>query len=597
MPERQPRSWKGSIAGHFTRFVRDCYTPSAPAPQPCKYWPSGGGPCSPTAHSARLASARPRRDMSDNSASGGPGGPTDGPAGEPDDTQPNQAQEPPYGQAPSPPYGQQPSYGQQPPQQSQQPYGQPPSYGQPPPPGQQPGYGQQSAHGQQPPGYRPPPGYGQPPPPGQQPGYGQQSAHGQQPPGYRPPPGYGQQAPYGQQTPYGQQAPYGQQPPGYGPPPGYGQQSPYGQQPGYGQQPPYRQYPGDGQGYQPPGPEPGGIPLRPLGVGEILSGAFTSIRQNPAATLGLSAILLTVYGVETTAFSLLLRDVVGQLNIGAGQDMTHAQVRHLLFDVFAIVLPSVLGIVILAVVIELILTGLLTVVIGRGVLGQKVSMGEAWRLGLPRLPAILGAIVLAGLCILGVWAVVAVIVTVFVLLHVYPAAIALGILAGIAAFCVTVWLSIMFSLSVPVVVLEREGPVTAVARSWRLVRRSFWRVLGILLLAGIVVSVAGFVLQLPFSLLEALAGGSGGVFGLTAGRSVVAVIIGAVGSIVAGAVTRPISAGVTVLLYLDMRMRKEGLDLALQNAATSQQMSGNEFETVWRPPAGRQGPAPVPPAW
>ena len=517
--------------------------------------------------------------MSDNSASGGPGGPTDGPTGEPDDTQPNQAQEPPpYGQAASPPYGQQPSYGQQPPQQSQQPYGQPPSYGPPP--------------------------HGQPPPPGQQPGYGQQSAYGQQPPGYGPPPGYGQQAPYGQQPPgYGQQAPYGQQPPGYGPPPGYGQQPPYGQQPGYGQQPPYGQYPGYGQGYQPPGPEPGGIPLRPLGVGEILSGAFTSIRQNPAATLGLSAILLTVYGVASTAFSLLLRDVVGQLNIGAGQDMTHAQVRHLLFDVFAIVLPSVLAIVVLAVIIELVLTGLLTVVIGRGVLGQKVSMGEAWRLGLPRLPAILGAIVLAGLCILGVWAVVGVIVIVFVLLHIYAAAIAFGILAGIAAFWVTVWLSIMFSLSVPVVVLERQGPVTALARSWRLVRRSFWRVLGILLLAGIVVSVAAFVLQLPFSLLEALAGGSGGVFGLTASRSVAAVIIGGVGTIVAGAVTRPISAGVTVLLYLDMRMRKEGLDLALQNAAGGQQMSGNEFETVWRPPAGRQGPAPgpgpapVPPAW
>ena len=517
--------------------------------------------------------------MSDNSASGGSGGPTDGPAGEPDDTQPNQAQEPPpYGQAPSPPYGQQPSYGQQPPQQSQQPYGQLPSYDQPPPPGQQPGYGQQSAHGQQPPGYGPPPGYGQQAP------YGQQTPYGQQPPGYGPPPGYGQQPPYGQY-------------------PGYGQQPPYGQQPGYGQQPPYRQYPGYGQGYQPPGPEPGGIPLRPLGVGEILSGAFTSIRQNPAATLGLSAILLTVYGVASTAFSLLLRDVVGQLNIGAGQDMTHAQVRHLLFDVFAIVLPSVLAIVVLAVVIELVLTGLLTVVIGRGVLGQKVSMGEAWRLGLPRLPAILGAIVLAGLCILGLWAVVAVIVIVFVLLHIYAAAIAFGILAGIAAFWVTVWLSIMFSLSVPVVVLERQGPVTALARSWRLVRRSFWRVLGILLLAGVVVSVAAFVLQLPFSLLEALAGGSGGVFGLTASRSVAAVIIGGVGSIVAGAVTRPISAGVTVLLYLDMRMRKEGLDLALQNAAGGQQMSGNEFETVWRPPAGRQGPgpgpgrAPVPPAW
>jgi hypothetical protein len=160
-----------------------------------------------------------------------------------------------------------------------------------------------------------------------------------------------------------------------------------------------------------------------------------------------------------------------------------------------------------------------------------------------------------------------------------------------------VWFSIMFSLAVPVVVLERQGPARALARSWQLVRRSFWRVLGILLLAGIVVAVAGFVLQLPFTLLEAVAGGSGGIFGLTASRSVAAVIIAGVGSIVAGAVTRPISAGVTVLLYLDLRMRKEGLDLALQNAAAGQQMTGNELETVWRPPAGRQGPAPVPPAW
>jgi len=53
----------------------------------------------------------------------------------------------------------------------------------------------------------------------------------------------------------------------------------------------------------------------------------------------------------------------------------------------------------------------------------------------------------------------------------------------------------------------------------------------------------------------------------------------------------PVSAGVTVLLYLDMRMRKEGLDLALQAAAGGQQMTGDEFETVWRPPAAGQQPA------
>src|SRR6202044_2372578 len=126
---------------------------------------------------------------------------------------------------------------------------------------------------------------------------------------------------------------------------------------------------------------------------------------------------------------------------------------------------------------------------------------------------------------------------------------------------------------------------------WRLVRRSFWRVLGILLLAGLIVSVAGFVLKIPFGIVALVAGGgSAGPFGGGASTSVGAAVIGAGGSIRAGAMKRPVSAGVTVLLSLDLRMRKEGLDLGLQNAATSQ-MTGDEFETMWRPPAGTQAPA------
>jgi hypothetical protein len=46
-----------------------------------------------------------------------------------------------------------------------------------------------------------------------------------------------------------------------------------------------------------------------------------------------------------------------------------------------------------------------------------------------------------------------------------------------------------------------------------------------------------------------------------------------------------------------MRMRKEGLDLVLQNAAQGQQMTGDEFATVWRPPGPGQEPAAAPTAW
>jgi hypothetical protein len=332
-----------------------------------------------------------------------------------------------------------------------------------------------------------------------------------------------------------------------------------------------------------------------MAVGEILSGAFTSIRRNPVATLGLSAILLSIYGIATTAFSLTVAHEFG--NLSTGQPLSHTQARHLGIDALTVVLPSAVGLVALTFILELVLTGLLTVVIGRGVLGQKVTMGEAWRLALPRLGAILGAIVLTGLVAIAPWIVVAGLVVLFVVLHVTGAAIAVGIIGAIAAFCLDIWFLIMFALVAPVAVLEHQGPVNALRRSWRLVRRSFWRVFGIMLLAGLIVSVASFVLKLPFSIIGLVAGGgSAGPFGVGTSTSIIAAVIGAVGSIVAGAITRPVSAGVTVLLYLDLRMRKEGLDLALQSAATSQ-MTGDEFETMWRPPADAQAPAAAPPSW
>ena len=117
---------------------------------------------------------------------------------------------------------------------------------------------------------------------------------------------------------------YGQAPPGtgYGAPPGTG----YGQ-PGYGQparatrlrparvrparsrlRPAGTGYGAPAGGWAPPpqAPKPGVIPLRPIGVGEILDGSFTSIRRNPKATLGIAAVVLTISGIITTILELLL---------------------------------------------------------------------------------------------------------------------------------------------------------------------------------------------------------------------------------------------------------------------------------------------------
>jgi len=211
--------------------------------------------------------------------------------------------------------------------------------------------------------------------------------------------------------------------------------------------------------------------------------------------------------------------------------------------------------------------------------------------------ALIGATLLIPLILIGIWVAYAIVLVILAVLHAPGALIGgLAALGAIAGIILTIWLTIMFRMAAQVVVLEREGPVRALARSWRLVRGSFWRVLGITLLAGLIVVVTAGVLQIPFSLIGALAGGGSSLLPATGG-SVAGILISAVGGVVAGAVARPISAGVAVLLYVDLRMRREGLDLVLQTAASGGNSStGDEFASLWRPgtAAAPQGPGAGP---
>ena len=400
------------------------------------------------------------------------------------------------------------------------------------------------------------------------------------------PPGWENQVPPG---------PYGQ--PGYQP---FGQPAPPGPppypQPGYGQS-------GHGQGgYGPPGqggwnaaPSPGGVPLRPLGLGDILNGAVTLARRNPAATFGLAAIVMTAYGVISTAVAGLYRTrlATDETALRSGQSLTSQQAAHLFGSFFAALVPIVGVTVVLSLVLNAALTGMLSAVIGRGVLGRTTGLRQAWEAG--RVGAVLGATLL--LFLLGVAVIVplAAAVVVLALLHLTPVAVLIGVLGGIGAVVFEILLVIRLSLTLPALVLERISPVAAIRRSWQLSHGSFWRLFGILVLTGIIVAVAADVLAIPFTILGAvIGGGSAGLLGAATTTSAAALIIGAIGSILAATVTRPISAGVTVLLYVDLRMRREGLDLTLRDAAQNQTLTGEEFGAIWRPPAASQG---TPSAW
>ena len=363
------------------------------------------------------------------------------------------------------------------------------------------------------------------PPPHEQPPYGQQPPYGEQQPQYGQPP-YGQ-PPYGQpqygQPPYGQQ-PYGQQP--YGQPP-YGQQ-PYGQQP-YGQP-----YPGPFD-YA---PKPGCIPLRPLAVGEIVSGAFSALFRNVRVVLALSAAVAVLQAVISVTLQLSANSAGGLVN--------NSDPAHPVFHWGRIAAASSGGI--LGGLFAAVLTGMLVTVVTEDVVGRRAS----YQLLRDKIRSRLGRLV-------GLAVVVVVLEYVGLVLCLAPG----------------IWLWGIWALAVPVLMVENRGIGSSLSRSKSLVDGMFWRVWGIRALGYLIGEVIAVGVGLVFGLLGLVVSGghlvgtsvSSGYFGTGGGLPTGTVILLGIGSAVAVMLTIPIRAAFDSLLYVDQRMRKENLAADLQAAA------------------------------
>jgi hypothetical protein len=215
-------------------------------------------------------------------------------------------------------------------------------------------------------------------------------------------------------------------------------------------------------------------------------------------------------------------------------------------------------------------TALLTSVTSRAVLGKPVTTGEAWRDARPQLPRLFGLtflLPLIAVVVIGVGTLPGVLLAVS---GSGDGGTGLAILGGLAAGVVAMWLIIRFSLASPALMLEKQGILKSMSRSAKLVRGSWWRVLGIQLLAAIITYIVAAIIVIPFALLAAALGGDGltGMLDGTGGDvGWTFLVVSGVGSVIGSTITFPITAGVTVLLYIDQRIRREALDLDLARAA------------------------------
>ena len=349
--------------------------------------------------------------------------------------------------------------------------------------------------------------------------------------------------------------PPGSPPPGWGPPPGW-TPPPTSDQPGLQPPPP---------GYPPPWAQvpvykPGIVALRPLRLGDVYDGAFKAIRQNPKTMVGLAALVTTAFMLVPALVSLFLAAGDSLLVVPELPDPARPGGDPSSTDGLGLSIAQGVG-GLFALPATVVLTGICVHVVHRAALGRRTAIGEAWAAARGRLLRLLGLTVLGGLTVAAPLALL-VGLGVFLGLTVSTGlGVAVGLLGGLAGLVLFLFMQVrLLYLAPAALMLERRGVLSALGRAWNLSRGQYWRLFGIWLLTGLVVGVASQVIAIPFGIIGMVA-----VFAApdSSWAGLLLVLSGYVSTIIVGAVTTPFSAGVSALLYLDQRIRKEGYDVEL----------------------------------
>jgi hypothetical protein len=330
-------------------------------------------------------------------------------------------------------------------------------------------------------------------------------------------------------------------------------------------------------------------PLRPWLPVDLLDNAARSISENKAIMLGLPVIA----GIALTAVQAGLTQltVPGGLSGFFGAE-----------DPFAAVSPAVLvmyGVqLVLFTVVSSLLAGIIALAAVRSQLGRRVGPRELIGLVRPALPALalvglvqsLSFVLLIGGWLLAVFAAGA--GTDAAVSPDAAGAVALGLM--LAGGVLVLIFGVRLALAGTVVLMEgrhapdvglyvpaRVGVMGSLKRSWYLVKGRFWRVFGILLFAGMVVNIVSYALQSGITLLVFTVGAWAGDDG-AGGATAVAIAVGAatgVAAVLTMIASLAFLSAVQALIYLDLRIRREGLDLWLRPALA---------------PTGRPAPQPIP---
>ena len=246
----------------------------------------------------------------------------------------------------------------------------------------------------------------------------------------------------------------------------------------------------------------GGILPRPMGVGELLRAAFRLYQRHWRTLVAIAAVVV----VPITLLQYLLGSQVrSQSQVTNGVVVTTPS--------WAVGISGLVA-ALAGVLMYLVLTGAITRAVAAEVAGQDPGLEQSYRFGFYRLGSVLLVSVLVGLTTL--------------------AGLILLVIPGI-------YIGVRLAVSIEALVVEGRRGTGSMGRSWELVGGHWWHAFGTLLVAGLLTGLVNTLITAPFGATSWVA------------QAVVAAV--------ATTITLPYGALVGVLLYLDLRARKEPLTL------------------------------------
>jgi hypothetical protein len=287
--------------------------------------------------------------------------------------------------------------------------------------------------------------------------------------------------------------------------------------------------------------------LRPLTLAELLDRSFSIYKRHLWLFVGIMAVpavVATLYAVAMQAFSGAIRP-----------DMPPERV-------LLIFIPMMIGafvFMIALIVVHTFAFGAATLAVGQLYNGLEPTVGEMYRDVRRRGGRLMLLMMWVILRLGGTWMGLFILTMIGTGLLGFVSRIASGIflvVGLVGGFLLTGYLVVRYAVSVPAVVLEDLPAGRALSRSVELTHGHRGRVFLIMLCAAMISYATALLLQGPFMLGAFIAGpGTSTALGLT----IVGAVLGGIGGMFSG----PIMIIGLAMIYYDLRIRKEALDLRM----------------------------------